>query len=78
MRPPSTKLVRISTMLFILAMDPIQRVLDKATTQGLLQPIGADPIKLRTSLYANDVVQDMINLQQILYTNMQKSEMFTI
>jgi hypothetical protein len=41
----------LSPMLFILAMDPLQRILDKATQQGLLSPIGADPIRLRTSLY---------------------------
>ena len=35
-------------------MDPLQRILDKATQQGLLSPIGADPIRLRTSLYADD------------------------
>jgi hypothetical protein len=84
----------LSPMLFILAMDPLQRVLDIATSQGLLQPIGADPIKLRTSLYANDAAlflrpsqHDMTNLQHILqcfgeatglFTNMQKSEMYPI
>ena len=40
----------LSPMLYILAMDPLQRVLDIATAQGLLQPIGTDPIKLQTSL----------------------------
>lgn len=84
----------LSPMLFILAMDPLQRVLDKATAHGLLQPIGTDPIKLRTSLFADDAAlflrpseQDMINLQQILqcfgeatglFTNMQKSELYPI
>jgi hypothetical protein len=41
-------------MLFILAMDPLQRMLDKATQAGLLNSIGAEPIKFRTSLYADD------------------------
>jgi hypothetical protein len=37
-------------------MDPLQKVLDMATREGLLTPIGALPIKMRTSLYADDVV----------------------
>jgi hypothetical protein len=36
-------------------MDPLQCLLDKATEHGLLNPIGVDPDKLRTSLYADDV-----------------------
>jgi hypothetical protein len=36
----------LSPMLFILAMDPLQKPLDIATQQGLLTPIGADPIKM--------------------------------
>jgi retron-type reverse transcriptase len=46
----------LSPMLVILAMDPLQKMLDLATQQGLLSPIGADPIKMRTSLYADDVM----------------------
>jgi hypothetical protein len=56
-------------MLFILAMDPLQKLLDKATGQGLLATIGADPIRMRTSLYADDaalfirpMVQDITNM----------------
>jgi hypothetical protein len=44
----------LSPMLFILAIDPLQRILDMATQQGLLTPIGADSVKFRTSLYADD------------------------
>jgi hypothetical protein len=44
----------LSLMIFILAMDPLHRLLDMATQAGLLHPIGADPIKLRTSMYTND------------------------
>ncbi|WVZ54663.1 hypothetical protein U9M48_005428, partial [Paspalum notatum var. saurae] len=84
----------LSPLLFILAMDPIQRILDKATAQGLLSPIGGDPIKLRTSLYADDTAlfvrpttSDLQNLHQILShfgeatglrTNIDKSELYTI
>lgn len=84
----------LSPMLFILAMDPLQQLLQQATDQGLLTPIGASPIKMRTSLYADDaalfvrpVATDIENLQQILQhfgeatglcTNFQKSEVFPI
>ncbi|WVZ53491.1 hypothetical protein U9M48_004422 [Paspalum notatum var. saurae] len=79
-------------MLFILAIDQIQRILEKATEQGLLSPIGSDPIRLRTSLYADDAAlflrptqQDVENLQLLverfgeatgLKTNIQKSEIY--
>jgi hypothetical protein len=60
-------------MLFILAIDPLQRLLHKATQLGLLSPIGADPIKVRTSLYVDDamlfiqpIAQDLSNLQHLL------------
>jgi histidinol phosphatase-like PHP family hydrolase len=65
-------------------------MLDMATQQGLLSPIGADPIKMRTSLYANDAMvflrpstYDVENLKQLLdnfgmvtglVTNIEKSE----
>jgi hypothetical protein len=39
--------------MFILAMNPLQRLLDLATQQGLLTSIGANPAKLRTSLFAD-------------------------
>ncbi|WVZ92280.1 hypothetical protein U9M48_038358 [Paspalum notatum var. saurae] len=84
----------LSPMLFILAMDPIQRILDRATQQGLLTPIGRDPIKIRTSLYADDaalfvrpIQQDLENLQRILdhfgaatglKTNIQKTSIHKI
>jgi hypothetical protein len=83
------QLYPLSPMLFILAMDPLQKLLDMATRQGLLTPIGANPVKLRTNLYADDailfirpVAQDISNLQQLLTqfgnatglcTNIQKS-----
>jgi hypothetical protein len=59
----------LSTLLFILAMDPLQRISDKAMKAGLL----ASPVKMRTSLYADDAVlflrpiaADITNLQQLL------------
>ena len=81
-------------MLFILAMDPLQCLFDKATQQGLLCPIGADPIRMRTSLYADDAalfvrpkVDDLITVRQLLqtfgdatglHTNLHKSEIYRI
>jgi hypothetical protein len=81
-------------MLFILAMDPLQRMLEKATQVGLLTPIGAEPIKFRTSLYADDAalfirptISDVTNVTQVLLafgdatdlkTNLQKSEIFPL
>jgi hypothetical protein len=63
----------LSPMLLILAIDPLQRLLDMATQHGLLTPIGANPVKLRTSLYDDDVMllirpiaQDLSNLQHLL------------
>jgi retron-type reverse transcriptase len=35
----------LSPMLFIIAMDPLQRILDMATQEGSLTPFGSDPIK---------------------------------
>jgi hypothetical protein len=46
----------LSPMLFILAMNLLQKVLEIATHQGLLTPIGVEPIKLRTSLYVDDAM----------------------
>jgi hypothetical protein len=84
----------LSPMLFILAIDPLQRLLHKATQLGLLSPIGADPIKVRTSLYVDDamlfiqpIAQDLSNLQHLLNvfgqatglcTNVHKSQIYPI
>jgi hypothetical protein len=46
----------LSPLLFILVMDPLHKLLDIATQQDYLTPIGADPIKLRTRLYADDAM----------------------
>lgn len=45
----------LSPYLFILAIDPLQRLLRLATERGQLTNIGSRHVKLRTSLYANDV-----------------------
>jgi hypothetical protein len=41
-------------MLFILAMEPLHRMLDYAAQQGLLSPLNSRVAKLQTSLYADD------------------------
>jgi len=41
-------------MLFILAMEPLQLMLQRATDQGLLSPINNRRAKLRISLFADD------------------------
>jgi hypothetical protein len=44
----------LSPLLFILVMDPLQRLLEMATQARLLHSIGADPVRLRTSMYTDD------------------------
>lgn len=41
-------------MLFILAIDPLQRLMDKATQEGVLQPIHHQAARTRVSMYADD------------------------
>jgi hypothetical protein len=63
----------LSPLLFILAMDLLQKLLDLATQNGLLHPIGADLVRLHTSLYADDIAiffkpfpSDIEHLEQLL------------
>jgi hypothetical protein len=44
----------LSPMLFILAMEPLHRLLEIASSAGLLSPIHNRSAKLRASLYADD------------------------
>jgi hypothetical protein len=44
----------MSPYLFILAIDTLQAVLQKATEEGLLSPLRDRTTRLRLSLYAND------------------------
>ena len=84
----------LSPMLFILAMEPLQLMLNKATEQGLLTPINSRKATLRTSLFADDaaillnpVRQEVTIVKQILnsfgaasglITNTQKSAVYPI
>ena len=44
----------LSPLLFILAIDPLQRLLNLATEAGILSKLGRNKMKLRTSMYADD------------------------
>jgi hypothetical protein len=46
----------LSPLLFILALDPLQRILQAATDAGILSRLPIREAKLRTSLYADDAV----------------------
>jgi hypothetical protein len=82
----------LSPMLFILVMDPLQNLLDRTTEVGLLHPIGASLVQLRTSLYAHDttlflhlIASDVTHLNHLLesfgaatglYTNVQNQKFY--
>jgi hypothetical protein len=84
----------ISPMLFILDMNPLQRILKRAAKRGIIHPILGLAGGVKTSLYADDTAmfiaptkQDVTALQSILdifgkasglCTNIQKSEMYLI
>lgn len=44
----------LSLMLFILSIEPLQRLLHLATQRGVLSPLPSLAAKLQTSLYTND------------------------
>jgi hypothetical protein len=63
----------LSPLQFILAMDPLQRILDLATNHGTLSPLPEETARWRTLLYAdaaaillNPVRQDMQAVVEIL------------
>lgn len=63
----------LSPFLFVLAIDPLQKLLEVATRKGLLHKIRGRGAALRTSLYADDAVvflapikSDVDNLSNIL------------
>ncbi|KAM0837393.1 hypothetical protein ACQ4PT_061695 [Festuca glaucescens] len=60
-------------MLFILAMEPLQRLLEKATEEKILSPLRLRAARLRASFYADDaalfvnpVKADISAVQRIL------------
>ena len=44
----------LSPLLFILAIDPLQRIIEVAAQKGILKQILPKPANLRCSLYADD------------------------
>ena len=44
----------LSPLLFMLAIDPLHHILNKATAQGMLQPLPGRHMEIRASLYADD------------------------
>ena len=63
----------ISPLLFVIAIDPLQQILDLATRRGLLHKLRGRRAILRTSLYADDaavfmapIKEDIDNFAQIL------------
>jgi len=84
----------LSPMLFILVMDVLNCLIEKASNEGLLQPLAARNIHHRVSLYTDDVVlflrpvatylqmaEDLLQLfgsTTGLKTNIQKSSVLPI
>ncbi|KAK1669188.1 hypothetical protein QYE76_057347 [Lolium multiflorum] len=84
----------LSPLLFVLAIDPIQKILELATQHNLLHKIRGRGTVIRTSLYADDTAvfmlplkEDIQNLSAILdyfgeatglHTNFQKSSVIPI
>jgi hypothetical protein len=44
----------LAPMMFILALEPLQRLLKKATESGLLSPLSHSAARMRASFYADD------------------------
>jgi hypothetical protein len=84
----------LSPMLFILAIDPLQRILQRATQEGILSPIRSRSTRCRISLYADDAgifvnpvkeelyaiatILDYFGQTSGLVTNTSKSEVFPV
>ena len=84
----------LSPLLFILAIDPLNRLLQVATDRGLLTKLNGHVARFRTSMYADDAViflkpsvMDATNLRKLLLnfgavtglqTNLQKMTVSTI
>jgi hypothetical protein len=44
----------LSSLLFILAIDPLQHIIEMAAQKGVLKPVLPKTAQLRCSLYADD------------------------
>jgi hypothetical protein len=81
-------------MLFILAIDPLHRIMELAATKNIIHPVLPRSAKLRCSLYADDAAifanpdqQELSRIHQLLQTfgncsglkvNLSKTEVFPI
>jgi hypothetical protein len=81
-------------MLFIIAIDPLQRILQLATNRGILSPIRSRMTQCRVSLYADDAgifvnptkeelhavsaILECFGKASGLVTNLAKSEVFPV
>jgi hypothetical protein len=81
-------------MLFILAMDPLQRMLDLAIKHGIISPLPISAARWRITMYADDAAifinpskDDLETLKEILqifgtssglHINIQKSSIHPI
>jgi hypothetical protein len=84
----------LSPLLFVLAIDPLQKLPEQATTSNFLSKLGSKVARFCASLYADDVVifikptkKDILNMACILknfgeatglYTNLQKMQLVPI
>jgi hypothetical protein len=84
----------LSPMLFILAMDPLQRMLDLAIKHGIISPLPISAARWRITMYADDAAifinpskDDLETLKEILqifgtssglHINIQKSSIHPI
>jgi len=84
----------LSPLLFILAIDPLHRLLQEATDRGLLSKLGGRTVRFRLSMYADDAAifvkptnRDVTNLKNLLLqfgetrglrTNLQKTSVTPI
>jgi exonuclease III len=84
----------LSPMLFIMAIDPLQRILQLASESGILAPINSATAQCRISLYADDAgifanpmkdelsaissILELFGKSSGLVTNLAKSEIFPV
>jgi hypothetical protein len=64
----------LSPLLFILMMEPLHKLFQKATDLGLLSPLGLKTARTRSSFYADDaalflnpIKEEMIVIQKVLH-----------
>lgn len=74
----------MSPMLFILAMEPLQRLFEIAARDGLLSPLSVRAAKLRVSCYADDaaifvrlIKEEVVVVAQTLHLFGQVSGLLT-